>query len=236
MKNETIQHTAYLRGEMRPEEAAAWRAKVDADPRLRKDMEETRRMLELAREWRPPQGDPALTDKIMARVRRAPRPVQKKPVGISVLITWIKTLALNQPLTAGLVMASLAAGLIIILNPPHQWNQSGVNPSVKETPVLTQGPRLPKPTLLMEIKTPNPDAIMRALDQHNIRIESIQKYPRAAVLEIKAPEGVDLAALLNSRGRIIRYNPGYLNSQGMAVIVVRYLKAPHPTAAPSHPK
>ena len=76
MKHETMQTVAYLRGELSRDEQKAWDAKIDADPKLRQDISETRRMLKLIQEWEPPELDDAINARIMARVRNAPRPVK----------------------------------------------------------------------------------------------------------------------------------------------------------------
>jgi len=224
MKPETLQTVAYLRGELSRDEQKTWEAEIDADPKLRQDVSETRQIIKLVKDWQPPESDDTVNAGIMARVRNAPRPVKKTRFKLSDLIVFIKTLGFGKPLTAGLVMASLIAGLIFVLNQPGQFTgheNGSVGLKIKKQPVFTQGPRLPKPTLLLDVKTLDSERIKDVLENNGVRVARIHQYKHAAVLEVKVPDSVNLSDVLDTQGQIIRYNEGYLNPQGLAVVVVR---------------
>ena len=141
MKPETLQTVAYLRGELSRDEQKTWEAKIDAEPKLRQDVSETRRMLKLIQDWQPPEPDDAVNARIMVRVRNAPRPIKKTRFKLSDIITFINAYGFGKPLTAGLVMASLIAGLIFVLNQPGQFTgheNGSVGLKIKEQSVFTQ--------------------------------------------------------------------------------------------------
>ena len=233
MKEDRMHILAYLRGELPRNEKMALEARMAQDSALKIYVEKMRGVIDLIKEWEPPPLRDDFTAKVMANIAKATPEYNKHSEasggGMEFLKSLKKLFSSRSFMIPGLAVASIIAVCIIIL----PWQREHVPIDVKTTdpqmtykdgPVMVDGPRLPKATILMDTEGLDLDMIQETLKEIGAEVIRTFKYNKAFVLEIKIQEGINLKRVLEDSGQMIRYNRGYRNQEGLAVIVFRAME------------